>query len=129
LLGSPEGELAVVQACLYRATAPKSNAAYVAQKAAWAAAKSNGTLSPPSAILNAPTKAMKAIGRGEGYRYDHDWPDAFSGQDYWPEAMQPARFYQPVDRGHEKRIGERMAWWAERRAVMHDGAGHKPKGR
>ncbi len=129
LLGSPEGELAVVQACLYCATAPKSNAAYLAQKSAWQAARVNGSLSPPRAILNAPTKIMKAIGHGEGYRYDHDWPDGFSGQDYWPETMEPASFYVPVDRGHERRVAERMAWWTQRRDAQRDGAGHGRTGR
>ncbi len=117
LLGSPEGELAVVQACLYCATAPKSNAVYVAQKAAWSAAKA-GSPPPPDSIMNAPTKAMKAIGRGSGYRYDHDLPDAFSGQNYWPDTMAPQSFYRPVDRGHERRIAERMAWWSGRRAAL-----------
>lgn len=115
LLGSPEGELAIVQACLYCATAPKSNAAYLAQKAAWRSARESGSLLPPAHIINAPTKAMRAIGRGEGYRYDHDEPDAFSGQSYWPEALQAESFYRPNDRGFERRIAERLAWWSERR--------------
>jgi putative ATPase len=115
-LGSPEGELAIVQACLYLATAPKSNAAYAAQKAAWAAAKEHGSLSPPKHILGAPTRLMRDLGYGKGYAYDHDAPDAFSGADYWPEEMAPQRFYEPTDRGFEKRIAERMAWWDERRS-------------
>ena len=114
-LGSPEGELAIVQACLYCATAPKSNAAYAAQKAAWAAARDTGSLAPPSNILNAPTKLMKDLGYGAGYSYDHDAPDGFSGDNYWPDDMEPATFYRPVDRGFEKRIAERLAWWDERR--------------
>ena len=114
-LGSPEGELAIVQACLYLATAPKSNAAYAAQKAAWAAARETGSLAPPANILNAPTKLMKDLGYGAGYSYDHDAPDGFSGDNYWPDAMAPAAFYRPVDRGFEKRIAERLAWWDERR--------------
>ncbi|MGQ2934909.1 MAG: replication-associated recombination protein A [Sphingopyxis sp.] len=114
-LGSPEGELAIVQACLYCATAPKSNAAYAAQKAAWAAARETGSLAPPANILNAPTKLMKDLGYGEGYSYDHDAPDGFSGDNYWPDDMAPADFYRPVDRGFEKRIAERLAWWDERR--------------
>ena len=114
-LGSPEGELAIVQACLYCATAPKSNAAYAAQKAAWAAARETGSLAPPANILNAPTKLMKDLGYGEGYSYDHDAPDGFSGDNYWPDGMAPADFYRPVDRGFEKRIAERLAWWDERR--------------
>lgn len=114
-LGSPEGELAIVQACLYCATAPKSNAAYAAQKAAWAAARETGSLAPPANILNAPTKLMKDLGYGAGYSYDHDAPDGFSGDNYWPDEMAPAQFYHPVDRGFEKRIAERLAWWDERR--------------
>ena len=114
-LGSPEGELAIVQACLYLATAPKSNAAYVAQKAAWRSARETGSLMPPANILNAPTKLMKDIGYGADYAYDHDAADAFSGDNYWPEEMKPATFYTPVDRGFEKRIAERMAWWNELR--------------
>lgn len=114
-LGSPEGELAIVQACLYCATAPKSNAAYAAQKAAWAAARDTGSLAPPANILNAPTKLMKDLGYGAGYSYDHDAPDGFSGDNYWPDGMAPVEFYRPVDRGFEKRIAERLAWWDERR--------------
>ncbi|WP_247594794.1 replication-associated recombination protein A [Sphingopyxis sp. PAMC25046] len=114
-LGSPEGELAIVQACLYLATAPKSNAAYAAQKAAWAAARETGSLAPPANILNAPTKLMKDLGYGAGYSYDHDAPDGFSGDNYWPDEMAPAEFYRPVDRGFEKRIADRLAWWDERR--------------
>jgi len=114
-LGSPEGELAIVQACLYCATAPKSNAAYAAQKAAWAAARETGSLAPPANILNAPTKLMKDLGYGAGYSYDHDAPEGFSGDNYWPDEMNPASFYRPVDRGFEKRIAERIAWWDARR--------------
>src|SRR5690606_21989608 len=88
-LGSPEGELAIVQACLYCATAPKSNAAYVAQKAAWKSARDTGSLMPPQNILNAPTKLMKDIGYGRGYAYDHDAEEGFSGANYWPEEMAP----------------------------------------
>jgi putative ATPase len=114
-LGSPEGELAIVQACLYCATAPKSNAAYVAQKAAWRTAKDTGSLMPPKNILNAPTKLMKEVGYGKGYAYDHDAPEGFSGDNYWPEEMEPQSFYQPVERGFEAKIRERLAWWDERR--------------
>lgn len=110
-LGSPEGELAIVQACLYLATAPKSNAAYMAQKAAWRSAKETGSLMPPQNILNAPTKLMKQIGYGKGYSYDHDAEGGFSGDNYWPEEMGPQTFYTPTDRGHEKRVAERIAWW------------------
>jgi putative ATPase len=114
-LGSPEGELAIVQACLYLATAPKSNAAYKAQKSAWRSAKDTGSLMPPANILNAPTKLMKEIGYGKGYHYDHDADGGFSGDDYWPEEMTPQTFYAPTERGFEKRIAERLAWWDERR--------------
>jgi putative ATPase len=114
-LGSPEGELAIVQACLYCATAPKSNAAYAAQKAAWKAARDTGSLAPPANILNAPTALMKDLGYGAGYAYDHDAPDGFSGDNYWPDGMAPVDFYRPVDRGFEKRIAERLAWWDARR--------------
>ena len=114
-LGSPEGELAIVQACLYCATAPKSNAAYAAEKAAWKSARATGSLMPPQNILNAPTKLMKDIGYGKGYAYDHDAADGFSGANYWPEEMEPQRFYQPVERGYEARIAERMRVWEDLR--------------
>lgn len=114
-LGSPEGELAIVQACLYCATAPKSNAAYAAQKAAWKSARATGSLMPPQNILNAPTKLMKDIGYGQGYAYDHDAQDGFSGANYWPEEMEPQAFYQPVERGYEARIAERMRVWEDLR--------------
>jgi putative ATPase len=115
-LGSPEGELAIVQACLYCATAPKSNAAYKAQKAAWKAAKETGSLMPPANILNAPTKLMKDIGYGKGYTYDHDADDGFSGANYWPDDMQATEYYQPVDRGFEAKIKERLAHWQNLRS-------------
>ena len=121
-LGSPEGELAIVQACLYLATAPKSNAAYKAAGAAWRSAKETGSLMPPPSILNAPTKLMKEIGYGKGYAYDHDTAEGFSGADYWPEEMEPQTFYTPTDRGFEKRVGERMAWWHDVRTRKKDGA-------
>lgn len=114
-LGSPEGELAIAQACVYLATAPKSNAVYAAHKAAWRSARETGSLMPPANILNAPTKLMRDIGYGKGYEYDHDAEDAFSGANYWPDELPPQRFYQPTERGFEKRIAERMAWWDERR--------------
>jgi putative ATPase len=120
-LGSPEGELAIAQACLYLATAPKSNAAYMAQKAAWRSAKETGSLMPPQNILNAPTKLMKDIGYGKGYTYDHDAEGGFSGDNYWPEEMAPQTFYTPTERGHEKRIAERIAWWNEMREKRRDG--------
>ena len=110
-LGSPEGELAIVQACLYLATAPKSNAVYMAQKAAWRSAKETGSLMPPANILNAPTKLMKDIGYGEGYAYDHDANDGFSGASYWPEELEPQTYYRPVERGFERQVAERIAYW------------------
>ena len=110
-LGSPEGELAIVQACLYCATAPKSNAAYKAQKAAWKLAGDTGSLMPPANILNAPTKLMKDIGYGSGYAYDHDAKDGFSGANYWPDDIAPTELYAPVERGFEAKIRERMAHW------------------
>jgi putative ATPase len=117
-LGSPEGELAIVQACLYCAVAPKSNAAYAAQKAAWQSAKETGSLMPPAHILNAPTKLMKDIGYGKGYAYDHQSEDAFSGADYWPDEMEPQLFYSPSERGFEARVRERLEFWAERRSAL-----------
>ncbi|MCW3796645.1 replication-associated recombination protein A [Sphingomonas sp. BN140010] len=119
-LGSPEGELAIVQACLYLATAPKSNAVYMAQKKAWKSAKDNGSLSPPKHILGAPTRMMRDLGYGDGYEYDHDAEEAFSGQDYWPEEMTPETYYRPTDRGFERKLAERLAWWDERRAQRPD---------
>jgi putative ATPase len=110
-LGSPEGELALAQAAIYLACAPKSNAVYTAYKAATRLAKEAGSLPPPRTILNAPTKLMKRIGYGEGYRYDHDEPDAFSGQDYWPDALGRQHLYQPTERGYETRLAERLDRW------------------
>ncbi|WP_025290438.1 replication-associated recombination protein A [Sphingomonas sanxanigenens] len=110
-LGSPEGELAIVQACLYCATAPKSNAAYKAMGKAWKTAKETGSLMPPKNILNAPTRLMKDIGYGKNYAYDHDAEDGFSGDNYWPEEMAPQTFYAPVERGFEAKIAERIAHW------------------
>ncbi len=110
-LGSPEGELAIVQACLYLATAPKSNAAYKAMGSAWRGARETGSLMPPANILNAPTKLMKDIGYGKNYNYDPDAPDGFSGDNYWPDDMEPQRYYQPVERGFEAKIRERIAHW------------------
>ena len=115
-LGSPEGELAIVQACLYCATAPKSNAAYKAQKTAWKLAADTGSLMPPANILNAPTKLMKDIGYGSGYAYDHDAKDGFSGANYWPDDIAPTELYAPVERGFEAKIRERMAHWNRLRA-------------
>jgi putative ATPase len=114
-LGSPEGELALAEACVYLATAPKSNGVYVAYKAAMRAAKEHGSLLPPKHILNAPTKLMKGEGYGDGYLYDHDQPDAFSGQDYFPEKMGRQTFYDPPERGFEREIRKRLDWWAKLR--------------
>jgi len=115
-LGSPEGELALAQACVYLATAPKSNAVYLAYKRAMQAARKNGSLLPPKHILNAPTKLMKAEGYNEGYRYDHDEPDAFSGQDYFPEKIGRQTYYQPYERGFERELNKRLEWWRKLRA-------------
>jgi putative ATPase len=122
-LGSPEGELAIVQACLYLATAPKSNATYTAQKAAWRSAKETGSLMPPMHILNAPTKLMKTVGYGKGYAYDHDADEGFSGQDYWPEGMEREEFYRPTDRGFEAKVRERLEFWAQRRKALQQSDG------
>ena len=115
-LGSPEGELALVQACLYLALAPKSNAVYAAQKAAWKSAKSTGSLMPPMNIVNAPTKLMKDVGYGKGYTYDPDTAEGFSGDDYWPEGMEAQTYYRPVDRGFEREIAKRLDYWDRLRA-------------
>lgn len=111
LLGSPEGELALAQACVHLACAPKSNALYTAFKAAKVSASDCGSLAPPKHILNAPTKLMQDQGYGEGYAYDHDAQDGFSGQQYFPEEMQPKQFYNPVNRGFERDIAKRLAGW------------------
>jgi putative ATPase len=115
-LGSPEGELALAQACLYVATAPKSNGVYVAYKGSMRAAKVHGSLSPPKHILNAPTSLMKDEGYGVGYAYDHNAPDGFSGQNYFPDEMAREQFYAPPDRGFEREINKRLAHWAGLRA-------------
>ncbi|WP_417517617.1 replication-associated recombination protein A [Minwuia sp.] len=121
-LGSPEGELALAQAALYLATAPKSNAAYTAFKAANRSAKETGSLNPPLHILNAPTGMMKDLGYGKGYAYDHDAEDGFSGQNYFPDDMPRQRFYQPVERGFERDIARRLAYWDKLRAKRMDDA-------
>jgi len=111
-LGSPEGELALAEAVVYVATAPKSNANYVAFKAAMRAAKEHGSLAPPKIILNAPTKLMEEEGYGEGYLYDHDQPDAFSGQNYFPDEIRTRpKFYDPPERGFERELAKRLAYW------------------
>ena len=114
-LGSPEGELALAQAVVYVACAPKSNAVYTAYKKALALAKEHGSLMPPKVILNAPTKLMRDEGYGSGYRYDHDEPDAFSGQNYFPEALGRVDIYHPVERGFEREIRKRLDYWAKLR--------------
>ena len=122
-LGSPEGELAIANAVLYVATAPKSNAAYVAYKAAMRLAKENGSLMPPKVILNGSTKFMRAEGYGGDYRYDHNEPDAFSGQDYWPDRLGRQEIYKPTPRGFEAEIGRRLERWSalRRRGEGDDG--------
>ena len=114
-LGSPEGELALAQAVLYLGTAPKSNAAYKAFKAAQKAALGTGSLMPPAVSVNAPTKLMKQLGYGAGYAYDHDSPEGFSGQNHFPDEMPRQDFYQPPDRGFEREIAKRLAHWARLR--------------
>lgn len=114
-LGSPEGELALAQATIYLAVAPKSNGAYVAYKRAMRAAKEGGSLNPPKHILNAPTKLMAEEGYGAGYEYDHDVPEGFSGQDYFPEGMGRQQFYEPPERGFEREVRKRLAYFAELR--------------
>ncbi|CAK0778582.1 Replication-associated recombination protein A [Azospirillaceae bacterium] len=114
-LGSPEGELALVQAVIYLGAAPKSNAAYVSYKEAQTAARETGSLAPPMHILNAPTRLMKDIGYGRGYVYDHDVKDGFSGQNCFPETMARRSFYRPVERGFEREILKRLAYWSRLR--------------
>src|SRR6476620_11708577 len=114
-LGSPEGELAIAEALIYLATAPKSNAAYTAYGAAMQVAKNAGSLLPPKHILNAPTRLMQSEGYGDGYDYDHDAPDAFSGQDYFPDALGRKTFYDPPERGFEREIRKRLEYWAKLR--------------
>ena len=115
-LGSPEGELALAQAAVYLATAPKSNALYAAFGEAKASAKEHGSLLPPAHIMNAPTKTMKELGYGSGYEYDHDTEHAFSGQNYFPGGMARENYYRPVERGFEREIQKRLAYWAKLRA-------------
>ncbi|MFT6060511.1 MAG: putative ATPase [Paracoccaceae bacterium] len=120
-LGSPEGELALAQAVVALALAPKSNAAYVGWKAAMRAAEDTGSLPPPKSILNAPTKMMKEQGFGAGYLYDHDAEDGFSGQNCWPDGMARQRFYVPVERGHERDLAKRVAWFDKKRNERGEG--------
>jgi putative ATPase len=120
-LGSPEGELAIAQAVLYVATAPKSNAGYTAYGAARRVAKEHGSLLPPKHILNAPTRLMKDEGYGRGYAYDHDEEEAFSGQNYFPDQLERQAFYQPVERGFEREIRKRLEYWAKLRREKGNG--------
>jgi putative ATPase len=120
-LGSPEGELALAQLVIYLGTAPKSNAAYTAYKAATRAAKETGSLMPPLHILNAPTKLMKDIGYSKGYQYDHDSPEGFSGQNYFPDGMERRRFYQPFERGFEREVLKRLEYWNRLRQKKGEG--------
>ncbi len=120
-LGSPEGELAIAEAVVYVAAAPKSNALYTAFQAASDLAKSHGSLVPPKTILNAPTRLMRAEGYGADYLYDHDQPDAFSGQNYWPEALGRRKLYEPVERGFEREIRKRLEYWAKLRRERGEG--------
>ena len=121
MLGSPEGELALAQVTVYLATAPKSNAVYTAFNEAMALARSSGSPMPPMTILNAPTKLMKGQGYGEGYQYDHDTPEGFSGQEYFPEKLGRQEFYRPVERGHEREIKKRLEYFARLRAKRAEG--------
>jgi putative ATPase len=114
-LGSPEGELAIAMLIIYLGTAPKSNAAYVAYGEARSAAKHTGSLMPPMHILNAPTRMMKDLGYGKGYAYDHDQDEAFSGQNYFPDGMAREQFYRPVERGFEREVAKRLAYWQKLR--------------
>jgi putative ATPase len=120
-LGTPEGELAIAEAVVYVATAPKSNAVYTAFGAAQALAKEHGSLAPPKAILNAPTRLMKREGYGAGYQYDHDAPDSFSGQNYWPDKVGRRTLYDPVERGFEREIRKRLEYWARLREERGEG--------
>ncbi|KAA5607173.1 replication-associated recombination protein A [Roseospira marina] len=120
-LGSPEGDLAIAHLVLYLGTAPKSNAGYAAYGAARRAARKTGSLMPPKHILNAPTKMMKELGYSDGYQYDHDAEDGFSGQNYFPEGMARERFYAPPDRGFEREIRKRLAYWDKLRAKRGEG--------
>ena len=120
-LGSPEGELALAQAVVYLATAPKSNATYRAFKNAAKAARDTGSMMPPKHILNAPTRLMKDIGYGAGYAYDHDTADGFSGQNYFPENLPRTRFYDPPERGFEREIRKRLEYWDKLRAKRQEG--------
>ena len=119
-LGSPEGELALVQCVIHLATAPKSNKAYRAEKIAMKAARETGSLMPPKHILNAPTQMMRDLGYGKDYDYDHNTEEGFSGQNYFPDEMARRRFYEPGERGFEKEISKRLAYWDKLREQKKD---------
>jgi putative ATPase len=125
-IGSPEGELALAQAVIYLATAPKSNAAYKAYGAAQRSARDSGSLAPPAHILNAPTRLMKDLGYGKGYAYDHDTAEGFSGQDYFPDGLPRQAFYRPVERGFERDVRKRLEYWEKLRAQAKKG-GQEPE--
>ncbi|MEP4887598.1 MAG: replication-associated recombination protein A, partial [Alphaproteobacteria bacterium] len=122
-IGTPEGELALAQCVIYLASAPKSNASYKAFGSAMRMARDTGSLAPPKHILNAPTGLMKDLGYGDGYAYDHDAEDGFSGQNYFPDGIERTQFYKPVERGFEREIGKRLEYWTKLRAgrVASDG--------
>ena len=122
-LGSPEGDLAIAMLVIYLGTAPKSNAVYTAFGEAKDAARKTGSLMPPMHILNAPTRLMKDIGYGKGYAYDHNTEDAFSGQNYFPDGMARQNFYQPADRGFEREVAKRLAYWQKLRDKKAEGGG------
>ncbi|MCC7016328.1 MAG: replication-associated recombination protein A [Rhodospirillales bacterium] len=123
-LGSPEGEIGLAQCVVYLGTAPKSNAVYVAEGIAKRAAEETGSLMPPMHILNAPTRLMRDLGYGKGYEYDHDAPEAFSGQNYFPDGMARRRFYRPSERGFEREVAKRLEYWDKLRARR---AGESPR--
>jgi putative ATPase len=122
-LGSPEGELAIAQCVVYLATAPKSNALYRAHGASGKSARNSGSLTPPKHILNAPTSLMRDLDYGAGYAYDHDTDDGFSGQDYFPDGMARQKYYEPVERGFEREIVKRLAYWDKLRRAGAKGEG------
>jgi putative ATPase len=115
-LGSPEGELAIAQATIYLANAPKSNAVYLAYNSALQDAKIKGSIPPPKHILNAPTKVMKDLGYGDGHIYDHDAPNKFSGQNYFPKDLEGSVYYSPLEKGFEREMKKRMAYWRNLKA-------------
>lgn len=129
MLGHPEGELALAQAAVYLATAPKSNRIYAAVHAVRDEIERSGSLPVPLHIRNAPTRLMKEMGYSEGYRYAHDYPDGYTPQRYLPDAIQSAVFYTPTDRGYEKTIGERIRYWQRLRKQAEKDPGGRDRGR